>query len=40
MYAEEDISDNSPFIIQNNDKSLSYVPDQVSEDLVKNLIHY
>ena len=40
MYAEEDISDNSPFIIQNNDKSLSYVCDQVSEDLVNNLINF
>ena len=37
-YAEVDIPDNPPFIIENNDKSLSYVPDQVAEDLVNNLI--
>ena len=28
------------FIIENNDKSLSYVPDQVAEDLVNNLITF
>ena len=39
-YAEEDIPDNPPFIIENVDKSLSYVPDQVAEDLVKNLINF
>ena len=39
-YAEEDIPDNPPFIIENNDKSLSYVPDQVAEDLVNNLITF
>ena len=38
--AEEDIPDNPPFIIENNDKSLSYVPDQVAEDLVNNLIAF
>ena len=39
-YAEEDIPDNPPFIIENDDKSLSYVPDQVAEDLVNNLINF
>ena len=39
-YAEEDIPDNPPFIIENSDKSLSYVPDQVAEDLVNNLITF
>ena len=39
-YAEEDIPDNPPFIIENIDKSLSYVPDQVAEDLVNNLITF
>ena len=39
-YAEEGIPDNPPFIIENNDKSLSYVPDQVAEDLVNNLITF
>ena len=32
-YATEDTPDNPPFIIENMDKSLSYVPDQVAEDL-------
>ena len=36
-YAVEDIPDNPPFIIENRDKSLSYVPDQVAEDLFNNL---
>ena len=36
-YAVEDTPDNPPFIIENNDKSLSYVPDQVAEDLFNNL---
>ena len=39
-HAEEDTPDNPPFIIENNDKSLSYVPDQVAEDLVNNLITF
>ena len=39
-YAEEDTPDNPPFIIGNDDKSLSYVPDQVAEDLVNNLINF
>ena len=39
-YAEEDIPDNPPFIIENDDKFLSYVPDQVAEDLVNNLINF
>ena len=39
-YVEEDISDNPPFIIKNDDKTLSYVPDQVAEDLVNNLINF
>ena len=39
-YGEEDIPDNPPFIIENDDKSLSYVPDQVAEDLVNNLINF
>ena len=39
-YAEEDIPDNPPFIIENNDKSLSYVLDKVAEDLVNNLITF
>ena len=39
-YAEEDIPDNPPFIIENGDKSLSYVPDQVAEDLVNNLTNF
>ena len=39
-YAEEDIPDNPPFIIENEDKSLSYVPDQIAEDLVNNLITF
>ena len=38
-YAEEDIPDNPPFIIENDDKTLSYVPDQVAEELVNNLIN-
>ena len=29
-----------PLIIENDDKSLSYVPDQVAEDLVNNLINF
>ena len=29
-----------PFILENSDKSLSYVPDQVAEDLVNNLITF
>ena len=36
-YASEDIPDNPPFIKENNDKSLSYVPDHVAEDLFNNL---
>ena len=36
-YATEDTPDNPPFIIENMDKSLSYVPDQVAEDLFNNL---
>ena len=36
-YASEDTPDNPPFIIGNNDKSLSYVPDHVAEDLFNNL---
>ena len=39
-YAEEGIPGNPPFIIENDDKSLSYVPDQVAEDLVNNLINF
>ena len=39
-YAEEDIQDSPPFIIENDDKALSYVPDQVAEDLVNNLINF
>ena len=39
-YAEEDTPDDLPFIIENDDKSLSYVPDQVAEDLVNNLINF
>ena len=39
-YAVEDIPDNPPFIIENRDKSLSYVPDQVAEDLFNNLITF
>ena len=38
-YAEEDTPDNPPFIIENDDKTLSYVPDKVAEDLVNNLIN-
>ena len=30
-YAEEEIPDNPPFIIENDDKILSFVPDQVAE---------
>ena len=33
---EEDMPDNPPFIIENKDKTLSYVPDKVAEDLVNN----
>ena len=36
-FATEDTPDNPPFIIENNDKSLSYVPDHVAEDLFNNL---
>ena len=36
-YATEDTPDNPPFIIENMDKSLSYVPDHVAEDLFNNL---
>ena len=36
-YATEDTPDNPPFIIENNDQSLSYVPDHVAEDLFNNL---
>ena len=36
-YASEDTPDNPLFIIENNDKSLSYVPDHVAEDLFNNL---
>ena len=39
-YAEEDTLYNAPFIIENEDKTLSYVPDQVTEDLVNNLINF
>ena len=39
-YAEEDIPDNPPFTIKNDDKTLSYVPDKVAEDLVNNLINF
>ena len=39
-YAEEDNPDNPPFIIENDDKTLSYVPDKVAEDLVNNLINF
>ena len=39
-YTEEDTPDDPPFIIENDDKSLSYVPDQVAEDLVNNLINF
>ena len=39
-YTEEDIPDNPLLIIENDDKSLSYVPDQVAEDLVNNLINF
>ena len=40
IYAEEDSIDNPPFIIENDDKTLSYVPDKVAEDLVNNLINF
>ena len=39
-YAEEDSPDTPPFIIENDDKTLSYVPDQVAENLVNNLINF
>ena len=39
-YAEEDTPDNPSFIIENDDKTLSYVPDKVAEDLVNNLINF
>ena len=39
-YAEEDTPDNSPFIIENDDKTLTYVPDQLAEDFVNNLINF
>ena len=39
-HAEEDTPDNPPFIIENKDKTLSYVPDKVAEDLVNNLIKF
>ena len=39
-YVEEDIPDNPTFIIENDDKTLSYVPDQVAEELVNNLINF
>ena len=39
-YAEEDTPDNPPFIIENDDKTLSYVPDKIAEDLVNNLINF
>ena len=37
---EEYTPDNPPFIIENDDKCLIYVPDQVVEDLVNNLINF
>ena len=37
---EEDTPDSPPFIIENDDKCLIYVPDQVVEDLVNNLINF
>ena len=39
-YAEEDMPDNPPLIIENKDKTLHYVPDKVAEDLVNNLIKF
>ena len=40
MYAVEDTPDTPPFIIENNDKTLSYVPDKVADELVNNLIQF
>ena len=40
MYAEEDTADTLPFIIENNGKTLSYVPDKVADELVNNLIQF
>ena len=40
MYAEEDTPDTPPFIIENNDKTLSYVPDKVADELVNNIIQF
>ena len=39
-YAGEDTPYNPPFIIENDDKTPSYVPDKVAEDLVNNLINF
>ena len=39
-YAEEYTPDNPPFIIENDDKTLTYVTRQVPEDLVSNLINF
>ena len=40
VYAEEDTADTLPFIIENNGKTLSYVPDKVADELVNNLIQF
>ena len=39
-HAEVDMPDNPSFIIENKDKTSSYVPDKVAEDLVNILIKF
>ena len=39
-YAKEDNTDNPPIIIEKDDKTLSYIPDKVAEDLINNLINF
>ena len=39
-YPAPDTPDTPPFIIKEKDNSLTYIPDQVAEDLMNNLIKF
>ena len=39
-YPTPDTADTPPFIIKEKDNSLTYIPDQVAEDLMNNLIKF
>ena len=39
-YPSPDTPDTPPFIIKEKDNSLTYIPDQIAEDLMNNLIKF